>query len=169
MFTNIQDETVITDAESPLDEIHDGSTIVGNYVTIGKTLLLNLLSIQFFQNLIGHRCILKGCTVEDECLVGMGSVLEEGSYMETRSMLAAGSVLTKGSRIPSGELWRGIPAKYYRHLRDEEIEGFQLGAEHYYFLAERYFEDQWKPEWHPGYREVEKIMERKKQKETQKE
>lgn len=54
--------------------------------------------------IIGHRCILRACTIEDECLVGMGSILEEGSYMEKQSMLAGGSVLTKGTRVPSGEV-----------------------------------------------------------------
>ena len=52
----------------------------------------------------GHKCVLRGCTVEDECIVGMGSVLEEGSYMEAQSMLGGGSVLTKGTRVPSGEV-----------------------------------------------------------------
>lgn len=85
-YTNIQDDTIVREAEGPLNEDHDGSTIIGHYVTIG------------------HKCVLRGCTIEDECLVGMGSVIEEGAYMEYQSMLGGGSVLTKNTRIPSGEV-----------------------------------------------------------------
>lgn len=53
---------------------------------------------------IGHNCLLKACTVEDNCLIGMGSILEEGSYMEKNSMLGAFSVLTAGTRVPSGQV-----------------------------------------------------------------
>ncbi len=53
---------------------------------------------------IGHKCVLKACTVESNCVVGAGSILEEGSYMEQFSMLAAGSVLKKGSRINTFEV-----------------------------------------------------------------
>ncbi len=77
---------MITEALNPLGPDHDGSTIIGHYVTVG------------------HKCLLRACTIEDECLVGMGSVLEEGSYMEHKSMLGAGSVLMKGARVASGEV-----------------------------------------------------------------
>jgi carbonic anhydrase/acetyltransferase-like protein (isoleucine patch superfamily) len=54
--------------------------------------------------LLGHGCVLRACTIEPECLVGMGSVLEEGSYMEKGSILGANSVLPKGARIPAGQV-----------------------------------------------------------------
>jgi len=115
-YTNIQDETIITEALNPLGPDHDGSTIIGHYVTIG------------------HKCILRACTIEDQCLVGMGSVLEEGSYMEHLSILGAGSVLAKGARIASGELWLGNPAKFYRKVTAEEIESIYFGARDYWEL-----------------------------------
>jgi carbonic anhydrase/acetyltransferase-like protein (isoleucine patch superfamily) len=116
-FTNIQDNTTIYEAFGPLNEVHDGSTVIGHHVTVG------------------HSCHLTACTIEDESLVGMGSVLQEGSYMETHSMLGAGSVLTRGSRIPSGQLWVGNPAKFVRYLTAAEIASFRSHARKYSQLA----------------------------------
>jgi len=101
-FTNIQDNTVITEAFHPIESDHDGSTIIGHYVVVG------------------HNCHLRACTVEDGCSIGMGSILTEGSYMEKNSMLGAGSVLLSHDRVPSGELWAGNPAKKIRNLGDDE-------------------------------------------------
>eukprot|EP01090_Pellita_catalonica_P008566 TRINITY_DN1951_c0_g1_i2.p1 TRINITY_DN1951_c0_g1~~TRINITY_DN1951_c0_g1_i2.p1 ORF type:complete len:225 (-),score=16.85 TRINITY_DN1951_c0_g1_i2:37-660(-) len=111
--TNIQDDTVITEADRELNEDHDGSTIVGHMVTVG------------------HGCKLNACTIEDECIVGMGSTLGEGSYMEKHSILGAGSVLLPWARVPSGQLWLGNPAKYVRDLTHEEMEAFVPIAEGY--------------------------------------
>jgi len=100
-FTNIQDETVITEAAEPLGVDHDGSTIVGNYVTVGAYNLLQNNELTFAT---GHRCVLRGCTVENLCIVGMGSVLNEGSYMERESILGAGSVLMANARVPKHQV-----------------------------------------------------------------
>jgi len=121
-YTNIQDNTVIQEALQPLHD-HDGSTVIGHFVTIG------------------HSCFLKACTIEDKCIVGMGSVLEEGSYMETLSVLGAGSVLKKNNRIPSGQLWLGNPARYQRDLTPEERHWFiRDGAEYYAKVGQIYWE-----------------------------
>jgi len=116
-FSNIQDNTTIYEALGPLSEVHDGSTVVGHHVTVG------------------HSCHLSACTIEDECLVGMGSILQEGSYMETQSMLGAGSVLARGARVPTGELWLGNPAKFVRKLTDAELHSFKEHARKYSQLA----------------------------------
>lgn len=116
-YSNIQDDSVVEEALQPLGPDHDGSTIIGHYVTVG------------------HKCILRACTIEDECLVGMGSILEEGAYMETQSMLGAGSVLKKGARVKSGELWAGNPAEKKRDLKPEEKEALKKGAEGYRIVA----------------------------------
>jgi len=115
--TNVQDGTVITEADEELNEDHDGSTIIGHWVTIG------------------HRCVLKACTVEDHCLVGMGSVLSIGSYMESYSILGAGSVLVPWQRLPSGQVWVGNPAKYLRDITHEEEGFFDKSATNYTVLA----------------------------------
>jgi len=126
VFTNIQDNTVISEAKEPLSDLHDGSTIIGHHVTIG------------------HGCHLTACTIEDECLVGMGSILQEGSYMEKFSMLGAGSVLPKGARVQTGELWVGNPAKFFRYLTDEEVHSFRKQARAYYETAHTH-DDQFLP------------------------
>jgi len=118
--TNVQDGTVITEADEELTEDHDGSTIVGHWVTIG------------------HRCVLKACTIEDHCLVGMGSVLGAGSYMESHSILGAGSVLPAWQRIPTGQLWVGNPAKYLRDLTEEEFDLLEKSSAHYTVLSKQH-------------------------------
>jgi carbonic anhydrase/acetyltransferase-like protein (isoleucine patch superfamily) len=78
-------------------------THVGDWVTIGKG------------------CVLRGCTVENYCLVGDGSILQEGSLMEVNSILEPGSVLPAGARVPEGQVYGGNPAQFVRKLEKEEI------------------------------------------------
>ena len=120
-WTNIQDNCYITEVEELSDD-HDGSTIIGSYVTIG------------------HSCVLKGCTIESESLIGMGSVLEEGSLMEKNSMLGAGSVLAKNTRVGQGQLWMGSPAVYVRDLSEAEIDDIKRSAQKYRDLSWQYVE-----------------------------
>eukprot|EP01114_Cavostelium_apophysatum_P018513 TRINITY_DN5741_c0_g1_i1.p1 TRINITY_DN5741_c0_g1~~TRINITY_DN5741_c0_g1_i1.p1 ORF type:complete len:338 (-),score=80.84 TRINITY_DN5741_c0_g1_i1:78-1091(-) len=115
--TNIQDGTVIVESPIPLGLDHDGSTIIGHHVTVG------------------HNCVIHAATIEDRCLVGMGSVLEDNSYMEENSMLGAGSVLKSGSRVKTGQLWVGSPAKFVRNLTGLEILSIEQSSAHYIKLA----------------------------------
>lgn len=126
-YVNVQDNTVIHEALAPLSLDHDGSTIIGHFSTIG------------------HGCLLKACTIEEECLVGMGSILNEGSYMETHSMLGAGSVLERGARVPTGELWVGNPAKFLRMLTEDEIEHIKISAEKYAEVAKEHMDEFYLP------------------------
>ncbi|KYR01112.1 bacterial transferase hexapeptide repeat-containing protein [Tieghemostelium lacteum] len=102
-YTNIQDGTIINEAPRPLSLNHNGSTIIGDFTTVG------------------HSCILEACTVEENCLIGMGSTLETGSYVEANSILGSHSILPKDARVKSGELWAGRPAKFIRKLTEVEI------------------------------------------------
>jgi carbonic anhydrase/acetyltransferase-like protein (isoleucine patch superfamily) len=63
---------------------------------------------------VGHRVILHGCTVEDECLIGMGSVLLNGVRVGTGSVVAAGAVIPEGVTIPPGSLVMGVPGRVVR-------------------------------------------------------
>jgi carbonic anhydrase/acetyltransferase-like protein (isoleucine patch superfamily) len=60
---------------------------------------------------VGHRVILHGATVEDRCLVGMGSVLLDGCVIGEESLVAAGSVVLEGTRVPPRSFIAGVPAR----------------------------------------------------------
>lgn len=65
---------------------------------------------------VGHRVILHGCTVEDECLIGMGSILLNRVVVGTGSVIGAGSVLPEGMRVPPGSLVLGVPGRVVRRV-----------------------------------------------------
>ncbi|MEI6805345.1 MAG: gamma carbonic anhydrase family protein [Myxococcaceae bacterium] len=69
---------------------------------------------------VGHRVILHGCTVEDDCLIGMGSILLDNCVIGTGSFIGAGSLVTVGMVIPPGSLVMGSPAKIIRPVGDKE-------------------------------------------------
>ncbi len=69
---------------------------------------------------VGHRVILHGCEVEDECLIGMGSVLLNGSRIGKGSVIAAGAVVPEGMTIPPGSLVMGVPGRIVRTV-DEHL------------------------------------------------
>ncbi len=74
---------------------------------------------------IGHRAILHGCTVNDQCLIGMGATILDGSVIGEQSLVGAGSLVTEGKTFPPRSLIIGSPAKAVRTLDDKECE--QLG------------------------------------------
>ena len=84
---------------------------------------------------VGHRCILHGCIIEDDCLIGMGSVLLNGVRVGTGSVIGAGAVVPDGMDIPPGSLVMGVPAKIRRPVDDELRARIRLTVEHYVSLA----------------------------------
>lgn len=92
---------------------------------------------------VGHRVILHGCTVENDCLVGMGSILLNGCKIGAGTIVAAGTLITERMEIPPGSLVMGAPGKVRRSVTDEERRRIAVSAEHYVafkndFLAENY-------------------------------
>jgi carbonic anhydrase/acetyltransferase-like protein (isoleucine patch superfamily) len=71
---------------------------------------------------VGHRVILHGCTVEDDCLIGMGSVLLNMVHVGAGSVVAAGAVLPEGMQVPPRSLVMGVPARVVRPV-DERLAG----------------------------------------------
>jgi carbonic anhydrase/acetyltransferase-like protein (isoleucine patch superfamily) len=63
---------------------------------------------------VGHRVILHGCTVADECLIGMGSILLNGVRIGSGSVIAAGAVIPEGMEVPPGSLVMGVPGRIVR-------------------------------------------------------
>ncbi|HSD91228.1 MAG TPA: gamma carbonic anhydrase family protein [Kofleriaceae bacterium] len=89
---------------------------------------------------IGHSAIIHACTVEDFCLIGMGSIILDGARIGRGSLVGAGALVTPGTDIPPGSLVIGSPAKVKRPINDKEREQIAYGAQHYVELARRYRE-----------------------------
>ena len=80
---------------------------------------------------VGHAAVLHGCTVENNCLIGMGAVVLNGAVIGTGSMVAAGAVVLEGARIPPGSLVAGVPGKVRRELTADERDGIVNNATGY--------------------------------------
>jgi gamma-carbonic anhydrase len=87
---------------------------------------------------VGHSAIIHACTVEDFCLIGMGSILLDGAVIGRGSLVGAGALVTPGTNIPPNSLVIGAPAKVKRTINDKEREQIAYGAQHYVELARRY-------------------------------
>jgi carbonic anhydrase/acetyltransferase-like protein (isoleucine patch superfamily) len=87
---------------------------------------------------VGHRAILHGCTVEDDCLIGMGAILLNSVRVGQGSVIGAGAVLTEGMQVPPGSVVLGVPGKVVREV-DEAMRGrIDHTWRHYAELAGRH-------------------------------
>jgi carbonic anhydrase/acetyltransferase-like protein (isoleucine patch superfamily) len=84
---------------------------------------------------VGHSAVLHGCTIEDDCLIGMGATVLNRAVIGTGSLVAAGAVVLEGTVIPPGSLVAGVPAKVRRELSEEERDGIRANAAHYRELS----------------------------------
>lgn len=108
--TNIQDNaTLHADSESPL--------VIGDYVTIG------------------HNAVIHGCTIGDDCLIGMGSVILDDAHVQSGSIIASGSVVKEGGVIRPFCLAAGSPAEIKKELGPERSKKNRQGARVYCELA----------------------------------
>ena len=80
---------------------------------------------------VGHAAVLHGCTVEDDCLIGMSATVLNGAVIGAGSLVAAGAVVLEGTVIPPRSLVAGVPAKVRRELTDAEFAKVQDNATHY--------------------------------------
>jgi carbonic anhydrase/acetyltransferase-like protein (isoleucine patch superfamily) len=80
---------------------------------------------------VGHAAVLHGCTVEDDCLIGMSATVLNGAVIGSGSLVAAGAVVLEGTVIPPRSLVAGVPAKVRRELTDDEYAKVQANAAHY--------------------------------------
>lgn len=87
---------------------------------------------------VGHMALLHACTVEDNAFIGMRSVVMDAAIVQADAMVAAGALVTPGKVVPSGELWSGSPAKKFRDLKPEELEGIRYSAQNYAELGKSY-------------------------------
>lgn len=87
---------------------------------------------------IGHSCMVHGCTLEDACLVGIGARVLDGAVVESGAQIGAGAVVPPGMRVPSGQLALGVPAKIVRPLSEAEREGIREIARRYVRVKNEY-------------------------------
>lgn len=87
---------------------------------------------------VGHRVLLHACTVEDDCLIGMGSILLNDVHVGTGSVIAAGAVVPEGLRIPPGSLVMGVPARVTRPVDEALRSRIRQTWEHYVAEAARH-------------------------------
>ena len=83
---NVQDGTVVHGGSDPVTTIGAGATI-------------------------GHLCIVHGCTIGAQALVGNGAVVQDNAVVGDRSLVAAGSTVTPGTVIAPETVVTGTPAK----------------------------------------------------------
>lgn len=111
--TNIQDGSVV--------HISDKfPTVIGNNVTVG------------------HKALVHGCTIGNNTLIGMGSIVLDGAEIGEYTLLGAGSLVPPGKKIPSGVLALGSPAKVVRELTEEEKQNLVESALKYVKVADNY-------------------------------
>lgn len=87
---------------------------------------------------VGHQAILHGCTIGDDCLIGMGARILNGAVLEPESLVGAGALITEGKTFPAGSLIVGSPARVIRKLTIEEKQALRISAAHYVEKAARY-------------------------------
>ena len=80
---------------------------------------------------VGHLAMLHGCTIEDDCLIGIGAIILNGAKIGSGSVIAAGAVVPEGMQVPPQSMVMGVPAKIKRPVTPEEQERFRQNAKHY--------------------------------------
>ncbi len=94
---------------------------------------------------IGHRAIIHGCRIEDDCLIGMGAVVLSGAVIGGGSLVAAGAVVTEGMEVPPDSLVVGLPARIIRTVDGRLRERMRQTVEHYRLLKEGHRGGRWTP------------------------
>ena len=87
---------------------------------------------------VGHQVMLHGCTIGDNTLVGIQSVILNNARIGRNSIVGAGTLIPEGKTYPDGVLIVGVPGKVVRELTPEQIERLKLQAAHYVQQAERH-------------------------------
>ncbi len=87
---------------------------------------------------IGHNVILHGCTIGDNCLIGMGAIMMNGAKIGKNSLVGAGSVVPEGKSYPDNSLIVGSPAKAIRTLDERLIDMIRGGADIYVKRSKQY-------------------------------
>ncbi len=118
--TNIQDGSVLHVTHKG-DYSPDGAELhIGNQVTVG------------------HKALLHGCRIANQCLIGMGSIITDNAVIEERVIIGSGSLVPPGKVLESGYLYLGNPVTRKRTLTEREFEYLGYVADHYVLLKQNY-------------------------------
>ena len=91
---------------------------------------------------VGHKVLLHACTIGNDCLIGMGSIVMDNAVIEDLVMLGAGSLVPPAKTLRSGYLYLGNPCREIRPLTERELNSLRYSAEHYVRLKDRYLESE---------------------------
>ncbi len=118
--SNIQDGCVLH--VSHAGEFNpDGADLqIGNHVTVG------------------HKVLLHGCRIGNQCLIGMGSIIMDNVVIEDQVMIGSGSLVPPGKHLETGYLYLGNPTRQIRALTQRELELLNYLADHYVLLKNQY-------------------------------
>ena len=90
---------------------------------------------------VGHNVTLHGCTIEDNCLIGMGAVILNNAKVGTGCIIAAGTVIPENTVVESYSLWAGVPGKMRRKLEESDQEMIRRYAMNYLDYTEIYLRE----------------------------
>lgn len=120
-------------------EIGEGSNIQDNAVLhcdVGRP-------IKIGSNVtVGHGAIVHGATIEDNVIIGMGSIIMNGAHIGANSIVGAGAVCTENMIVPNGSVVVGIPAKVVKNAEEYNSSLTTLNAEAYIELGEEYAKEE---------------------------
>src|SRR5690349_3505723 len=116
-YSNVQDNSVLHGMKEKY------GVFLGDYVTVG------------------HSVTLHGCTVEDRCLIGMGSIILNGAKIGAGSIIAAGTLIPEKTIVEPGSLWMGSPGKFFRKLNEKDQESIMRYANNYLGYKDSYLQE----------------------------
>lgn len=110
---NVQDGSVLHGGEDPVTEVGEGATI-------------------------GHLCVVHGCVIGAEALVGNGATVLDAAVVGSRSLIAAGATVPPGMVVPGGMIAVGVPARVAGEVKGRAKEWVDTNPEVYRALARRH-------------------------------
>ena len=89
---------------------------------------------------VGHNAVVHGCTIGNNCLIGMGAIILNKAVIGDNCIIGAGAVVTEGKEIPANSLVIGVPGKVVRQVTEEEIQSVKANAIRYNELYKKHIE-----------------------------
>ena len=95
--------------------VQDGAVIHCTYLKHPTTIGNNVS--------IGHNALVHGCTIHDNVLIGMGSIVMDACVVHSNAIIAAGAVVLEGTIVEEGSIYAGVPAKKVKMVSEALISG----------------------------------------------